>query len=204
VTAFLDLFSAETEILPLRDRQRATPFVGADIFAAGPCLTATNGHCSEYGVFTRIIDTAEDARRQVSALAAEHPDVVKIVYDHTPFARPTLDLDTLRAAIDTATRFGIKTVIHIGTWNDAREAVLAGASAITHVYADEIVPADVVELMRDRGVYSIPTLTVHSDLADFVGDPSILESDLASAIAIPRIRNGYDDEHRFDAWGTAA
>ncbi len=53
VTSFLDLFAPESDIFALRDRQRTTGLAGADIFAAGPCLTATGGHCTEYGVPTR-------------------------------------------------------------------------------------------------------------------------------------------------------
>jgi len=79
VVAFLDLFSPEDQILQFRDSQRAELEVGAAVFAAGPCLTATSGHCSEYGVPTRIVDSPEDAAREIDALALKKPDVVKLV-----------------------------------------------------------------------------------------------------------------------------
>ena len=127
VTGFLDLFNAEGLIFALRKSQQEGHLPGARIFAAGPCLTATNGHCSEYGIPTRLIDSPSEAREQVADLAAKEPDVVKIVYDHTS-ALPTIELDTLRAAIETANELGLKTVIHIGSWQDALDSVRAGAS----------------------------------------------------------------------------
>lgn len=68
VVAFLDLFAAEDYILPLRDRQRAGEVAGASIFAAGPCFTAPDGHCTEYGVPTRVIGSPAEARDELMEL----------------------------------------------------------------------------------------------------------------------------------------
>ncbi len=196
VTGFLDLFARESDMFALRDGQRTSGLAGADIFAAGPCLTATRGHCTEYGVPTRIIDTPEDAHRQIAELALRAPDVVKIVYD----ARlPTIDRQTLQAAIEAAEEAGLSTVIHIGTWQEARDAVLAGATAITHVPTEGPVPDDVVEAMVARGTYLIPTLVVLNDLARFVADPSLLSGELATRVAHPAIAEAYGDADALDA-----
>ena len=66
VARYLDLFSAEDSIFAARESRRAAKTAAADIFAAGPCLTATRGHCSEYGVPTRIVDSPADAIREVN------------------------------------------------------------------------------------------------------------------------------------------
>lgn len=63
VAFVLDLFSAEEMILSFRDRQREEGTQGATMFAAGPCFTATNGHCTEYGVPTRTVDAGGGAPR---------------------------------------------------------------------------------------------------------------------------------------------
>src|SRR5256885_11872041 len=135
VTAFLDLFNAEDYILALRDRQRAGMLGGAEIFASGPCFTATHGHCSEYGVPTRIIDSPPDVLRQMSELTPKKPDVIKVVYDHSDNGirtLPSIDRITLESLIAAARSAGLKTVVHVGTWQDVRDAVNAGAAAITH------------------------------------------------------------------------
>jgi imidazolonepropionase-like amidohydrolase len=191
VTAFLDLFSDETAIFTLRDRQRAGAIGGAEIFAAGPCITATKGHCSEYGVPTRIIDSPADARRHVDELAAKRPDVVKVVYDHPPGRLPSIDRPTLDALVAAARERGLKTIVHVGTWEDARHSVLAGASAITHVPRDGIVPDDLAALMAQRKTLHIPTMTVHADMQALTTTPALLDTPLMMALAPETIRNAY-------------
>lgn len=121
VTAFLDLFSPEDEIFSIRDRQRREGLEGSEIFAAGPIFTCTKGHGTEYGVPTRIVDTPADAHREITTLAAKKPDVIKIVYDHARVF-PSIDKATMEMAVKTANQLSLKTVIHIGTWQDAAEA----------------------------------------------------------------------------------
>ncbi len=207
VAFVLDLFSPEDMILGFRDGQRAAGPQGALIFAAGPCLTATDGHCSEYGVPTRIVDTPEDARREVADLAVKAPDVVKVVYDHQSYggrSMPTVDLATLTAVIETARRHGLKTVVHVGTWDDVREAVLAGADAVTHTPGPLPPPADIAGLMVESGTYHIPTLAVQSQFVGIVDDPGLLEDPLLIQTVPQALRDLYRDFDAslsmFDSW----
>jgi imidazolonepropionase-like amidohydrolase len=180
VSRYLDLFSPEDVIFAARASRAAATTPGADIFAAGPCLTATKGHCSEYGVPTRIVDSPADAIREVNALASKKPDVVKVVYDHRVYpgrSMPTIDRPTLEAVVATARANGLKTVVHVGTWEDVRHAVLAGAAAVTHT-PEGPPPADIPALMGERGTFHIPTLAVQSDYSRFADDPSLLDSPL--------------------------
>lgn len=190
VTSVLDLFGREDALYGLRERQRAGEVGGADLFASLSCLTATKGHCTEYGIPTRVMDSPGDARRVVSDLAKKRPDVVKIVY--APTGRmPSIDKATLAAAVATASEHGLKTVIHINTWQDVRDAVEVGATAVTHVPAREPIPADLARLMAERGVYSIPTLAVETDLGPFITDASVLAQPLATALATADIIKAY-------------
>lgn len=197
VARFLDLFSPEDSILAVRDRQRAGSVPGAEILAAGPCLTATKGHCSEYGVPTRIVDTPEDARREVTALAAKKPDVVKVVYDHEVYSgrsMPTIDKATLQAVVATAREQGLKTVVHVGNWQDVRDAVEAGAAAVTHTPSPAEIPPDLPALMVARGTYHIPTLAVQGDWARYMDNPALLESRLLASVARKSLLEGYRKE----------
>lgn len=192
VTAFLDLFSPEDAILGLRQQQREGKVPGADIFCAGPCITADQGHCTEYGVPTRTINTPEEAREQIAQLAAKKPDVIKLVYDNVPGRMPTIDRATLQAAIQGAKERGIKTVIHVGTWQDVQDAAEAGANAVTHIPRGEV-PQGLVELLRQREVTSIPTLTVHCDLAKFTESPRLLENPLLRSVVSQQVLDSYQD-----------
>ncbi|MCG8605807.1 amidohydrolase family protein [bacterium] len=198
VTGFLDLFAAEDYILDLRDKQRAEGLPGADIYCAGPCFTCTDGHCSEYGIPTRIINTPAEARTQVAEVAMKKPDVIKLVYDHAFARMPTVDKATMEALVETANEHQIKTVIHIGTWQDAREAILAGATAITHTY-QEAIPDDLVQLMRGKGVYVIPTLTVQTGMVYLVEEPETLEGNLLNRVVDAKVIDAYRDSSSFDA-----
>ncbi len=190
VTGFLDLFGSEDAMYGMRTRQRAGEVDGADLFASLSCLTATKGHCTEYGIPTRVMDTPDQARSVVGDLAKKRPDVVKIVY--APNGRmPSIDKETLAAAVATATQHGLKTVIHINTWQDVRDAVEAGATAVTHVPIRETVPSDLARLMAERGVYSIPTLAVQTDMGPFIKDPSVLDQPLAKSLTTADIINAY-------------
>ena len=207
VARYLDLFSAEDAILTFRNNQRTKGLPGAEILAAGPCLTATNGHCSEYGTPTRIVDTPEDARREVTALAAKKPDVVKVVYDHQSYggrSRPTIDRPTLEAVVATAREHGLKTVVHVGTWEDVKDAVLAGAAAVTHTPSPGTIPDGLAALMAQRGTFHIPTLAVQGDYANFADDPSLLDSPLlgraVSAAVIASYRKAPAAEDRMAGW----
>ena len=207
VAFVLDLFSPEDVILGFRDGQRTNGPRGATLFAAGPCLTATSGHCSEYGVPTRIVDTPEDARREVADLAGKAPDVVKIVYDHASYggrSMPTVDLATLTAVLETARQHGLRTVVHVGTWEDVREAVLAGADAVTHTPGPQPPPSDLGALMVESGTYHIPTLAVQSEFARMADDPGLLDDPLLTE-AVPRaLRDAYREfdpsQSAFQTW----
>ncbi len=190
VTGFLDLFGNENGMHEIRERQRRGELPGADLYASLSCLTATEGHCTEYGIRTRTMDTPEEARKEVSELSAKQPDVVKIVY--APTGRmPSIDKATLEAAVATARELGLKTVIHVNTWQDVRDSVQAGASAVTHVPDDGPIPEGLGRLMGERGVASIPTLTVETDFAHFVDDPEVLDHPLARALAPQKLVEAY-------------
>jgi len=202
VAFILDLFSPEQMILEFRDQQRDEGALGAALFAAGPCFTATNGHCSQFGTPTRIVDTPEEARREVADLAASAPDVVKIVYDHQvygDFSLPTIDLPTLGALIETAREHSLKTVVHVGTWQDLREAAAAGADAVTHT-PPAAIPSDLAEELARAGTFHIPTLVWHGDLARLADDSGFLEEPLLVATISTGLLEAYRDADGWPPW----
>lgn len=209
ITGFLDLFNLEDYVLGLRDRQRTgkgNP--GADVFAAGPCLTATDGHCTQYRIPTRVIDTPDDARREIGELAAKEPDVVKLVYEHVAEelegktwrgTRPTLDVPTLSTAVAAASGHGIPTVVHVRSWRDVRDCVEAGATAVTHLPSHAPAPPELVARMAELGTVVIPTLAVADPV--LVAEPERLDDPLLRAVAGAAILDAYreadpEDERR--------
>ena len=194
VTSLLDLFGDEEQLFELRKQQHSGKLLGADIYTSLSCLTATKGHCTEYGVATRVMDSPKQAIDVVNALAKKSPNVIKIVYDQHG-GRPSIDKATLRAAIDTAKKHQIKTIIHISSVDDMRDAIHAGASALTHLPDDQEIPVKLAELMAKHKVVSIPTLSVNTDLVEFIKNPEILATPLAIKVASEQIRASYTLEN---------
>ena len=81
----------------------------------------------------------------------------------------------MEALIAAANEHEIKTVIHIGSWQDAEEAVLAGATALTHTMGRDI-PDRLIKLLKAKNVFMIPTLTVNSGLLKISESPDFLKN----------------------------
>lgn len=198
VTGFLDLFGDEDTLIKARSRQRNGKYFGADIYASLSCLTAPNGHCTEYGIKTRTMENEEQAQLVVNDLATLGPDVVKIVYQPSD-DQPSISKQTFRAAVEASAKHNIRTVVHIKTWQDIRDAIEVGANAVTHV-PKGIIPDDIPKLMAQSGIAIIPTLTVETDLTDFVFTPSVLKSRLAIAMTTQGIIQGYSNDKTLEKW----
>ncbi|MFK7845745.1 MAG: CIA30 family protein [Rhodothermales bacterium] len=196
VTGFLDLFSAEDFIFQLREQKRNGEFPGADIYAAGPILTAPGGHGTEYGIATRTISNPEEATVQVDELANKQPDVIKIVYDNAGYM-PTVDKATMTAVSVAAKAHNIPVVAHIGSWDDVRDVISAGIKAITHTPRGEI-PEDIIALMKAQEVLTIPTLAVQTEFSRLVREPAALDNSLLAAVTPPELLDSYRDTSAYD------
>ncbi len=194
VTSLLDLFGDEDDLFRQRELQRAGKINGADIFTSLSCLTAIKGHCTEYGIKTRTMDSPEEAKTVVEALAKRKPDVIKIVYTKGG-SMPTISKETLFMAIKTANLLNLKTVVHINSVEDMRDVISAGATAITHLPSDEEVTTEIAELMAARNIIMIPTIVSDTDAIDFRQDPSILSAPMAQYLAGQNILNAYKKEN---------
>jgi len=192
VTGYLDLFADENTIFAARTEQRKT-HQGADIFAAGPMFTCPGGHGTDLGSPTRTVSSPKEAETQVAALAKKHPDVIKIAFDHAgeqEAAKPVLTPENLRAIIHAAHRHGFKTIVHIGNWDDAKQAVLAGTDIVTHLYETDI-PDDLVKLFQQHHITEIPTMTYQTELLHILENRQFLTSPLLVAMLPLDLMNAY-------------
>lgn len=199
VTGFVDLFGDEQTLIEARANQQAKKTQAADIMASLSCLTASGGHCTEYGIPTRTMNTPSEATAVVNDLAQQKPDVIKIVYQPTD-DQPSIDKPTFQAAVKAAKAHDLKTIVHIKTWDDVADAVDVGVSAVTHIPAGPI-PDGLAERMASTGTVSIPALAEHTDLTDFVFDPDVLKAPLAKSMTNETILNAYSSEKLLNVWG---
>jgi len=166
-----------SQILHLRDRIETGKLAGPRIVAAGPIFTAPGGHPAgtiyknnRYVIdhATRQVDDPDEARVEVRRLATDGVDHIKAVYGGAnPFDLehpvPKLPPSVLQALVDEAHRQGLPAMVHVGTADDAMEAVSAGADSLEHGIlpgADSAeCPAELVNAMLDHGAFFVPTLT---------------------------------------------
>ncbi|TMP39301.1 amidohydrolase family protein [Pseudoalteromonas rubra] len=199
VTGFLDLFGHELGQITARQQQRAGAFLGADIYSSLSCLTAPKGHCTEYGLETRTMSTPEEAIAQVQSLAKAKPDVIKVVYQPSD-DQPSIDKATFAAIVQQSNQLGIKTIVHLKTWQEVSDALEVGATAFTHIPGTPI-PTGLADKIAKAKMVVIPTMTVHTDLTDFLFDKTVIASELLQAMTTPAIIAGYQSEETMKKWG---
>jgi imidazolonepropionase-like amidohydrolase len=140
------------------------------------------------------MDSPEQAKKVVEELAERKPDVIKIVYTKNS-SMPTINKATLFMAIKTANSLNLKTIIHINSVEDMRDAIEAGATAITHLPSNEEVTTEIAELMAARNIIMIPTIVSDTDAIEFHQNPAILNTPMVQYLAGQNILNAYKKEN---------
>jgi len=136
---------------------------GADIFSAGILATVPHGHGTEYGYEVPTLTTPGEAQAWVDARIAEGSDYIKIIIeDGSAYGRgiPTLDRPTVEALVAAAHKRHKMAVCHIGTCDEAREAVDAGADGLMHLFIDRMPEPGFGEFVAAHHVFVVPTLSV--------------------------------------------
>lgn len=170
VVGFLSM-SAEAEDVALRERLRNSPQHTQFVLAA-PTYTAAA--------------SAREARLRIASMVKRGPELIKLFAGGSQIA----------AMVGQARTMGKKTVVHIANWKDARAAVMAGATAITHLEDEAIIPNDLVQEMVKRKTVSIPTLAVQCDmalLADPMHPPQWWNDPLLQKVVGSQVRADYEN-----------
>jgi imidazolonepropionase-like amidohydrolase len=164
VCAYLDLFYGNfAEIFRTRNLQRTEPLKHrdeADIYCAG----------TGFGNWNLTLDPQKAIESYIDRWK---PDVIKLIY-----GRDSLDRPTLAKAVKGANGKNVKTVVHIGSWEHGQDAIECGATAVTHLFDDEVISNEVLRVWAKSKVISIPTMAVQCDMAKITADPMLLKSPL--------------------------
>jgi imidazolonepropionase-like amidohydrolase len=161
----------------LRDAIAMGLVPGPRIFAATRAIVASGSYGPE-GFDPRwelpkgaqVADGADGVRRAVREQIAAGADWVKVYADYPrrPGApsTPTFSLEELTAAVDEAKSAGLPVAAHAHTAEGIRRAVLAGVATIEH---GDGATAEVLRLMRQRGVALCPTLAATEAVSRYAG-----------------------------------
>jgi imidazolonepropionase-like amidohydrolase len=115
----------------------------ARVYAAGPVLTPTS---------------ADDARAQVTAAAAQQVDIIKIRVDDNLGTAPKMTRDVYRAVIREAHARNQRVAVHFYYLSDAKDLLDAGADFMAHSVRDLPVDAAFVSALKTSGHCYSPTL----------------------------------------------
>jgi len=161
VTAVASLGTDQPLVYEIRAEQRSGRPKMARIFTAGRGFTVKDGFPTNKGNVPGVpYEPAQpsEAAAQMTELAAQHPDVVKIWVDDRFGDFKKTPIEISRPIVDVAHKNNIKVIAHVFYLNDAKELAAAGIDALGHSVRDKAVDAELIGLMKERGTWLIPTL----------------------------------------------
>jgi imidazolonepropionase-like amidohydrolase len=166
VTTDLDMFTDPNSAARIKQQQSEGKLTDyASLRSAGYLATAPGGHGTEYGLPVPTLTRPEEAQAWVDARIAEGSDYIKAVYDDAleygrAKATPTLTKETLKALAVAAHKRGKMLVVHIGSLQQAKDAIDAGADGLVHLFVGPVSDPDFGKLAAAHHIFVVPTLTV--------------------------------------------
>lgn len=208
ITSVRSAGDAVDDMLKLRKVFGTGEKLGSELFLCGPLFTAEGGHGTEFGKFlpeafranfiaqfVRTPKSAEEARKQVDALAAQKMDAIKGVLESGApgYSFNRMDVAILRAVSDEAHAKGLPVAVHTGKAEDVADALSLPADSIEHgSFADEISDATIAE-MKAKGIVYDPTLSVVEGLTNFAkGDTSLIKRSLVQQVTRKDLLEGIE------------
>jgi imidazolonepropionase-like amidohydrolase len=159
--------------------------VGPRIFTAGKSIATTGGHADptngyredlmgDPGPKEGVINSPEEARQAVRQRYKDGSDLIKITATGGVLSiakdgsGPQFTDEELKAIIETAKDYGMHTAAHAHGAEGMKRAVMAGITTIEHgtKMTDEI-----MDLMKQKGTYYVPTITAGKFVAEKAKEP---------------------------------
>ena len=141
------------------------------LYPCGQIITVTGGHGDGlYGDGERLADGPWDFRKAVR-------EMQKAGFRHIKIS-PTYTLEEVQAAVDEAHTLGLKITSHGGGVSDTHPptmveiAVRGGVDCIEH---PPMIGEGVLKMMAEKGVHSVPTMTVYRKLFEDGFMPEVLK-----------------------------
>lgn len=167
VTSVIDLSPYFEMYEPVRRLMASGVAVGPHVSLAAR-VTTPGGHGAEGGrstIHTQEIISPREARAAVQKVLPFKPDVIKAFTDGWRYGTApdmtSMNEDVLAALVDEAHKNGIEVVTHTVTLEKAKIAARAGVDAIIHGVGDAFVDNELIQLMKTKGTFYAPTLSVY-------------------------------------------
>ncbi len=211
VTSVNCMFESTSQALEMERRTVADSSRSPQIYGMAPIFTTKNGWWDEGfpadSAINRFPSTPEEAREQIRKVKATGIKRVKLMYDSMRWCRDSLpplkkmDPEVMKALLDEAKKQKLFTGVHAPVFNDAREALDAGASSFAHGIIDEYLDPTFVDKMQYLNIFYTPTFCLYEFLADVDGFMKHALSDKRFRSALPSATlKRYSGKEYFDQY----
>jgi imidazolonepropionase-like amidohydrolase len=164
----------------LRAKLHSGALPGADIFGADRGIGVPNG--APPAKMLPVGDnqlyrprTPEEARQAVREMAERKTDLVKLWLDNFGGLLPVkMKPEIYSAVIEEAHAQGLRVAAHVHDLDDAKAVVKAGADILAHGVRDKEVDAELIELLKPRSVWYVPTLALDEATYIYAENPSLV------------------------------
>jgi imidazolonepropionase-like amidohydrolase len=159
--------------------------IGPRIFTAGKSLATTGGHADptnglrgefvkDAGPIDGVVNGVDDARKAVRQRYKDQADCIKLTATGGVLSlakngqNPQFTKEELEAIVATAKDYGMTVAVHAHGSEGMKRAVLAGVNSIEH---GTYMTAEIMELMKQRGTYLVPTMMAGAWVARKAEEP---------------------------------
>jgi len=159
VTTIRDVGSRDHSIFVLKQAIDAGILPGPRIVGAGLAICMIGGHARFIG---REVEGSDNVRRAVEAQLSAGAEVIKVIASGgvlTPGTSPDqaqMTVEELTTAVETAGQAQKKVAAHAHGASGMKNAIRAGVHSIEHA---TLLDDEAGELMKQHGVYMVPTLS---------------------------------------------
>ena len=153
---------------------------GPRIYSAGKAIATTGGHADPTNNFNEnimgdpgpaegVVNGVADCAKAVRMRYKQGADLIKITATGGVLSMAKdgsgaqFTEEEIRAIVTTAKDYGFKVAAHAHGAEGMKRAVLAGVSSIEH---GTYMTAEIMELMKQRGTYLVPTIIAGKSSAD--------------------------------------
>lgn len=169
----------------LRNAVNQGVVVGPRILSAGKSIATTGGHADPTNGYREdlmgnpgpkegVINSPEEARQAVRQRYKDGSDLIKITATGGVLSiakdgsGPQFTDEELKAIIETAHDYGMHTAAHAHGTEGMKRAVLAGITTIEH---GTKMTEEVMDLMKQKGTYYVPTISAGKFVAEKAKEP---------------------------------
>jgi imidazolonepropionase-like amidohydrolase len=180
VTALRDMGDTARQIFSLRAAVARHQLAGPRIFAVGRLVTSPHGHpvstiwtpeITRQGAI--LATNAEQVDQGLDQnFRAGPPDAIKVIHGTIGMAREETTPAVVAAAVQWAHEHRLMCFVHIGTTQEAMDAVAAGADGIEHVATIEMLPPELLGRMVAQHTYADPTFSEYIEALRLTDTPS--------------------------------